>query len=165
MTRRTEARLLSLLLIVLVVVACAARPPVDVAGVDESITVRDARSDPDGTRNRRVLWGGVIVHVANLKDETQIEVLAYPLDRSGRPDTSSGPSGRFLAIRSGYLETGVYAQGRLLTLVGPLAGTRQGKIGEAPYTYPVVMADQLHLWPREAGYAEPRFHFGIGVIF
>jgi outer membrane lipoprotein len=165
MTERIVARLFSLLLPALLVAGCAVRPPLDTAGVDEGVSIQSALSDPEGTRNRKVLWGGVIVHTTNLKDSTQIEVLAYPVGRDGRPDPAASPLGRFLALRSGYLETGVYAPGRLLTVVGPITEVRKGQIGEAPYTYPVLATDRLHLWPKEPGYVEPRFQIGIGVIF
>jgi outer membrane lipoprotein len=162
---RCRSPVLIALLLSLCLAACAGRPPLDMAGVDESLTIQGTLGDVEGARNRRVFWGGVIVNTANLKDATQIEVLAYPLDRGGRPQDSARPYGRFLAVRDGYLETGVYAQGRLLTVVGPVTGTRKGKVGEAPYTYPLVAAEQLHLWPKEPDYSEPRFHIGIGVIF
>ena len=111
--------------------------------------------------------GGVIVASSNLKNETQIEVLGFPLDDGQEPKTNDAPLGRFVILQPGYLETADYASGRHITVVGSLTGTRQGRIGESDYTYPVVKPDRVHLWPQESEtrYTEPRFHFGVGVIF
>ena len=112
-------------------------------------------------------WGGVIVAIRNLPQRTQLEVLSYPLDRTGEPDQSATPQGRFLLIQPGYLEPVDYAAGRLITTVGAVDRIEHGQVGEADYTYPVVDAAQLHLWPKETPYYPQRdsnVHFGIGVI-
>lgn len=165
MRERTLGKSLLFWFLAAFLAACAARSPLDTLAVDQSVTLEGALADPDAARNRTVQWGGRIVNTVNLQDTTQIEVLAYPLDRSGRPDPDAAPLGRFLAVRSGYLEAAVYAPGRLLTLVGPVTGTRRGKIGDAEYTYAVVSAEQIHLWPVDERRDEPRFHFGVGVVF
>lgn len=112
----------------------------------------------------RVLWGGTIVGARNLDDGTELEVLAYPLDRRQRPMTGRPAAGRFLILSDDYLETLDYAAGRLVTVLGARAGMREGRVGEAPYDYPVVRAESLHLWrpdaPQPSG---PRFGIGIGV--
>ncbi|MBI5446848.1 MAG: Slp family lipoprotein [Deltaproteobacteria bacterium] len=149
-----------------ILASCAGRVPLDTAGVDESLTVNQAAADPEGVKGRKVEWGGVVISSTNLKDATQIEVLSYPLDSGGKPDVSAAPLGRFLALRAGYLETAVFAPGRVVTLVGPVAGARLGKIGETEYSYPTVSAEQIHLWPVQQPYTEPRVHlgFGFGII-
>lgn len=147
---------------------CATGVKLDTAGVDRRITPELAVEDIERVGGSEVLWGGIIINTTNLKDETQIEVLDYPLEqRSQRPLTSEPPRGRFLVVHPGYLEAVDYAQGRLLTVTGQLTETRHGKVGEAAYRYPVVEATAMHLWPKErVGIeTEPRFHIGVGVIF
>ncbi|MFA5531806.1 MAG: Slp family lipoprotein [Thiohalomonadaceae bacterium] len=149
-------------------VGCAGTgPEFKTEGVATGLTPREASTRAADIAGTRVLWGGVIVNSTNLENATQLEVLGYPLDDSQEPQTDAGPAGRFLVIEPGYLETADYAQGRRITVVGPVTGTRQGKIGESAYTYPVVDPDRIHLWPRASTqrYTEPRFHFGVGVIF
>ncbi len=154
-----------LALVVLPLGACAT-PALDTSGVDTSTTPLRVASDLESTRGRKVLWGGVIVATKNHKDQTEIEVLAYPTNRSGKPNLDTAPSQRFLALNNGYLEPADYAQGRLLTVVGTVKERREGKVGEARYVYPGVRADQIHLWPKEgAPRTDPQIHFGIGVIF
>jgi outer membrane lipoprotein len=153
------------MILCLFLAACAGRPPLDRSRVDTTLTPEKVLADPQAAVGRTVEWGGVIVSTTNLKDSTQIEVVGYPLDRTDRPDSSTKPQGRFLLTHKGYLESAVYGQGRVVTVVGPVTETKKGRIGEADYTYPVVSAEQLHIWPRERGYTEPMIHFGIGVIF
>ena len=145
---------------------CATAPRFDTRGVDVRITPATAVKDAGAVRNRRVLWTGMVLNSKNLKDHTEIEVLAYPADSHHKPDLDREQLGRFLLEQPGYLETADYAQGRLITVVGVIDRAQEGRIGEASYTYPVLTAAQLHLWPKsERGQAtEPRIHFGIGVI-
>lgn len=139
--------------------------PFDVGKADRNLTPREAAQTPAIAHNREVAWGGTIVNGKNLANNTQLEVVAYPLDSSNRPKQGADPLGRFLVIHPGYLETADYAPGRQISVVGTVTETRTGKVGEAPYVYPVVTANRLHLWPVETQTQsnEPRFHFGIGV--
>lgn len=143
--------------------ACASKPPLDTGGVDSAQTPARAAVNPPV--DKRVLWGGVIVQTTNLKDATQIEVVGFPLKEDQEPDTSGEPQGRFVIMHPGYLESAEYSAGRRITVVGPVTGSRPGRIGERDYTYPVVAPDKMHLWPEEGtgGSSKPQIHFGIGV--
>ncbi len=157
---------LTLILAFILLQACATTPKFDTSDVNLDITPQQASDSTDALQGIRVLWGGVIIASSNLKDATQLEVLAYPLAPNQRPDIDKAPLGRFLARQTGYLETTDYAQGRLITLSGLLREPREGRIGESEYIYPVVEIDRLHLWPKQRGGSpETRFHFGLGVIF
>jgi outer membrane lipoprotein len=148
--------------------SCASGPQISTEGVNEAITPRQATAEMESLRGEEVLWGGTIVNSTNLEEATRLEILAYALDSSQRPNTSVEPNGRFLAVEEGYLETMDYSPGRLVTVKGTLIGTREGSIGEAEYTYPVVQIDQLYLWPEEQAVGRGsgiNFGFGIGVIF
>jgi len=153
----------SLLFLLFLLTACASGPSFNTLNVDPLLTPQKVTTNPQPATGRRVQWGGTIVSTANLKSSTQIEVLAYPLDSNGRPDTDGTAQGRFILERSGYLEPASYASGRQVTVVGTLAGTRNGRVGEADYVYPVVTATQLHLWPVERGFGGNSTIFGIGV--
>lgn len=116
------------------------------------------------TPHERVRWGGMIVEVRNRETSSEIEVLAYPLDRKHRPLLKAPTEGRFIAVMPGYVERYDWPQGRFVTLHGTITGTREGLIDEKLYVYPVLTAEGSHLWP--AGYQNrgPRFSFGIGII-
>jgi len=145
------------MILLLLLVACASGPAFNTSGVDRSLNPRDVASRVQTATGKTVQWGGVILNTANAKDSTRIEVLAYPLDADERPQTDSTPLGRFILERSGFLEPASYAEGRQLTVVGTVTGTRIGQVGDSDYTYPVITARQLHLWP--AG----REREGVGV--
>jgi outer membrane lipoprotein len=164
MIRRAKLlRPLLLLCAALSVGGCAT--PFDVGTADRNVTPRESVDNPALVRNRLVAWGGVLVNGKNLADNTQFEVVGYPLDRDNRPKPNTDPLGRFLVIHPGYLETNDYAPGRQITVVGKVTETRTGKVGAAQMVYPVVVADRLYLWPKvsEEQPREPRFHFGIGI--
>ncbi len=160
------SRFLAAVIVLLQLVACATTPPLDTRGVDQRITTRQAVATPDALRGRKILWAGVIVQGGNRQNSTQLEMLAYPLRSNNRPDTNAAALGRFIIVQRGYLETVDYAPGRSLTVVGTLDGVRHGKVGEADYDYPVVLSEQLRLWPATDGtYSDPQFHIGVGVLF
>lgn len=121
-----------------------------------------------GESRAQVHWGGQIVKVKNLPDRTLIEVLSLPLDSSGRPRADQRPAGRFVVNRPGFLEPHEFAADRLLEVRGRLNGFTRGTVGEASYRYPVVLGEQLVLWPRDhseppRARGQPRINFGIGV--
>lgn len=144
---------------------CATGPRFDTALYDAQISPAEAVTDPERHVDRAFLWGGVIVNSANTPSGTQIEMLAYPLTSTQKPDTDRAPDGRFLVTEDRYLETLDYAPGRLLTVGGSMTGTRSGKIGDATYVYPVIQPDGLHLWPADDRRSNTQFHFGVGAVF
>lgn len=144
---------------------CALGPQFDTRQVDSTLTPANAIARGAAATGAEVLWGGVIVQSTNLREATQLEVLGYPLDDVQRPDRDDAAQGRFLVLRAGYLESVDFAPGRMVTVIGRLAQPRSGQIGAARYTYPVVEARGLHLWPEAGARSEPSVHFGIGVMF
>jgi outer membrane lipoprotein len=142
--------------------ACATSPKFDIVGIDATITPQRAVIENQSLQGEPVLWGGVVIVSTNLKDSTQIEILAYPLDSNQRPNREQEPLGRFLAEHVGYLETTDYAQGRLITIKGTLGDQRSGRVGEAEYVYPVVTIMQQHLW---SGSSKSQVQFGFGLMF
>jgi outer membrane lipoprotein len=121
-------------------------------------------ADPLRYQGWRVEWGGQIVAVHNLRNRTELEVLAYPLSSSGRPDAAATPEGRFLAVRGGFLEPADYAPGRLVTVSGVVGPAREGSVGEARHLYPTISAEVLRLWDAEPpGYSGPVPFGTIGI--
>ena len=151
------------LIFLLMLAGCASTPQFDTSLVDQSLTPQAVNAEPVASRGKSVLWGGTILDTRNLKDSTQIELLAYPLDSSQRPIQASKPLGRFIVRQAGYIEPATYAQGRLLTVLGSVGDSQLGKVGEASYSYPVILADKLLLWSPESESSKSTFHFGIGI--
>ena len=156
-------RLFLLLLTVLFLAACTSSPKFDTTQVDLSLTPTAVTSKLEASRNKQVLWGGVIINNDNQKQHTIIEILAYPLDSAHLPLREQKPLGRFLIHHTGFLEPSEYAQGRMITILGRVDRLQNGKVGESSYLYPEIRSQQLHLWPKDSGQSKTRFSFGIGV--
>ena len=153
----------ALLALITLLLGCASTPDFDTTAVDKSLTPQSVIAEPSISLGKIALWGGTILDTRNLKESTQIEVLAYPLDSFHRPMQEERPLGRFIIQHQGFLEPTTYAQGRLLSVLGSVSGSYSGKIGESSYTYPVISTQQLHLWSQGDLRGETTFHFGIGI--
>jgi outer membrane lipoprotein len=111
------------------------------------VTISQATKKPEQMKGTQVRWGGTIAKVENRQQNTRIEIVARKLFDDGEPRKSDKSLGRFMAEINGFLDPAIYAVGRNFTVVGKLAGTVQGKLGEMTYTYPVVESDSYYLWP------------------
>lgn len=136
--------------------------PLNADQVSTKLTPEQVQAQPDSAKGT-VIWGGVIVSSVNLVDRTQLEVLAYPLDKHQRPVTRRKSSGRFLLQSPDYIETENYSPGREVTAIGTLQGLTKGEVGEASYEYPTVTLSDVHLWHPDNSHEKPRFIFGIGL--
>jgi outer membrane lipoprotein len=133
-----------LLLLVMPLVACM-RPPQNLAGKFDPITVPEAQVAP--REAVAVRWGGTLISTRAGKDQTCFEITSFELDRRARPRPSDASPGRFLACAPGFFDPAVYQPGREVTVVGALHGTTAGKVGEYEYTFPRVDAATVYLWP------------------
>ena len=141
--------------------ACTTTPPYSEEMLRAvNLTMTPEQAVQEKARDVRVMWGGVIIKAANTSDHTDFTVLFYPLDNAQRPDLNQKPRSRFLVRYPGYLETMVYAPGREVTILGALQGSEEGKVGDAAYTFSVLKADKVYLWPIGD---DSRVHFGVGV--
>jgi len=158
-----KRRLFLALVLLSMLMGCSTTPEFKAAKVDQTLTPQSVIAEPDLSLHKIALWGGTILDTRNLENSTQIEVLGYPLDSSHRPLLDKKPLGRFIILHSGYLEPATYSQGARLTVLGGIGVSQKGKIGEKLYIYPVVKAQQLHLWSASDERSNTRFHFGIGI--
>ncbi len=136
-----------LLLATLLLSACSSVPEKISSPAAVPVSISQAATNPDKLRGTAVRWGGTITRVENQQQKTRVEVVARELFDDGEPKKSDQSLGRFMAEIKGFLDPAIYAVGRNFTVVGPLAGTLQGKLGEMNYTYPLVKADSYYLWP------------------
>ena len=128
--------------------------------VDRTVTFSELRSDPDRYKGKWIMLAGVIAGTKNAKEGTFIEVLQKPMGRRGQPLDTDATEGRFIISTPQFLDAAVYHPGRLITVVGEVAGLKVQPLGEIEYRYPVVTVKELRLWEPNAG---PRFSFGVGV--
>jgi outer membrane lipoprotein len=115
--------------------------------LDRSLTFAAIIQDPEAYRGRNVLVGGEILGTTHLREETELEVLERPLDAFERPGAVDASAGRFVVRHPGFLDSLIYAPGRLVTVAGRVAGAVVRPIGEAQYRYALLEARALYLWP------------------
>jgi len=128
---------------------CASTPcPEELTrSVDRALTVKELRAQPKASVGARVILGGDIVATLPKPGETEIEVLSRRLGGGDVPERGDSTDGRFLVRTREYLDPAVYARGRRLTVLGTVAGAEERRVGELPYSYPVINADRIKLWP------------------
>lgn len=155
------------LIAALAALAACAPPPIYKADASvATVTPAQVAAAPNTYPQAQVIWGGKIIGVKNLADQTDIEILAYPLDSSQRPRLKSEATGRFIAELPGFVEPMNYPDGAPVTVRGQVTGTQPGLVDRATYTYPMVSVrnGDLHLWtPQEMDQGHPHFSFGVGV--
>ena len=138
-----------LLVLLLPIIACV-RPPENLAGQYDRVTVREAQVEPRA--GAAVRWGGILISMQPRKDQTCFEIASFPLDAAARPVRSDQSAGRFIACSPGFYEPTVYTPGRDVTVVGALNGTITGKVGQYDYRFPRVDAVTVYLWPERQPY-------------
>lgn len=146
----------------LAVAGCATAPPL--AGAPEASPPPHAvGADAAAHRDRDVLWGGMVIETRNFERHSEIELLAFPLDARQAPQPEAADLGRFVLLRAGFLDPGVYAPGRFLSATGRITGERHGHIREAEYRWPELDASAMHLWPRDFRERQSNVQFSIGI--
>lgn len=151
---------LAVFCLVATLLACASPAPRAIAEAPPGDPQPDAvRSKVDSFKGQAVRWGGVVMGMQNLKDETRIEILARPLDSEGQPRSVDRNLGRFIARVPHFIDPANYPREREVTVSGKVAGTLDRTIGEHPYTYILVDASLVHLWPQRVEYdPAPRYY-------
>ena len=117
--------------------------------VARELTLSEVLKDPEAYKGKIILWSGVIISSVNLKEGTMIEVLQKPADAQGKTKDVDESEGRFLALYLGYLDVAIYNGGRKVTVAGEVQGKKIQRLGEIDYTYPLISAKEIHLWPVE----------------
>jgi outer membrane lipoprotein len=128
---------------------------------EPSLTFEQVLQDPNAYKGKTVVWGGEIVETFNQKDgTTEIEVFQLPLDSRDAPKVSYDSKGRFLIRTNKYLDPYLYKKERKITVAGEIQGEEVQPLGEMSYRYPVVAAQQIHLW--EESYYLPYPYYPCG---
>lgn len=152
----------SLLIFFLLFQSCAHSISKKMRGVaDKDLIFRVVQADPHRYIGKVIIWGGIIIETANRQDGTYIKVLQTPLDWREEPEDPEISQGRFLLKYPAFLDKEIYRKGRKLSIAGEIIGKKILPIGEISYTYPFIMAKELHLWkevkPSTLSYPPPFF--------
>jgi outer membrane lipoprotein len=152
-----------LYLLLLLLAGCVSRPVIAPPAAISAVLPFEAAMEPERHTGAEVIWGGMILAVDNREAQTEVTILAYPLDRAQRPVPQARAVGRFIIVLPGYVERHDYPDGLFVTLSGRLAGSRAGQVGEHPYVFPLVEAQHVHRWPSGFQFDRPQWQFGVGV--
>lgn len=147
--------------LVLLLAGCAGDVPEPIrTDLPDSPQLKEVRQDPAAFVGERVRWGGTIAEVQNRQEVTRIQLVARGLNGRGKPRREGSSAGRFLAEVEGFLDPAVYAEERLLTVVGRLQEPETQPIGDYAYQFPVVRVDSHHLWPQPDPIQAPGYYGG-----
>ncbi len=152
-----------LMLSVLFLGGCATNIPSAIENPPpDDILPEAVQRQPDKHHRSQVRWGGVIVGVRNLEQGSEMLLMAQPLNRWGEPLTNGKSQGRFIAYFDEFMDPAEYAAKRKVTVFGEVSGVESRKIGDYPYDYPIVRANQYHLWPVPVnGIRQPLWGWGF----
>ncbi|HAT1618647.1 TPA: Slp family lipoprotein [Raoultella planticola] len=90
-------------------------------------------------------FGGKVVNVQNQQGKTRLEIATVPLDSGARPELNEASRGRIFADVNGFLDP-VDFRGQLVTVVGPITGVVDGKVGSTPYKFMLMNATGYKRW-------------------
>lgn len=90
-------------------------------------------------------FGGKVLSVENQQGKTRLQIATVPLDDGARPSLSSASVGRIYADVNSFLDPVDY-RGQLVTVVGPITGTADGKVGNTPYKFMTMQVNGLKRW-------------------
>jgi outer membrane lipoprotein len=155
-------RLSSILGALVLLSGCYGHIPVEIRDpAPDNPRLPEVRQDARSFIGRPVRWGGAIVKVDNLENETWIELVAKGLGDYGRPRDVDESDGRFIARVPGFLDPAIYREGREVTVYGRIEAGIERSIGEKRYSYPLVVVETLYLWPdfEERRYAYDPYYF------
>jgi outer membrane lipoprotein len=112
------------------------------------VSLKEAKTNLSNYQNKPLRWGGTLVSVTNKKTLSQAQILYYPINRYGRPNTSRKTEGRFAISQTQFLDPAIYKEGAEITVTGILSGNIKQKIGEKTLIVPMLKTSHIHIWPK-----------------
>lgn len=111
------------------------------------VQLGEVSSNISAYKGQALRWGGSIINVTNTENKSQAQILFYPLNFYGRPQTGRETQGRFVISSSQFLDPAIYKEGNEITVTGILSSEIKQKIGKKDLTLPLLTIDHIHLWP------------------
>lgn len=124
--------------------------------ISRDISFADIKADPDRFKGRVVVIGGHILNAKRLKDQAEVEVLQFPLNRSDQPVANLMTSkGRFLAFSRNVMDPATFPLGSSVSMVAEVFGSQTAMVNDTTYSYPVFKMKMFKVWPKSQQYARP----------
>lgn len=124
------------------------------------ISYQDIQQDVSRFNGQEVRLGGKVLNVVNGQNETSFEVAVLPLDYSARPELGTAFLGRIIVKADRFIEP-LTLKGHLVTVLGTVTGTTNGKVGEADYQYLTLSLQGYQVWQIRDNIV-PINYFGFG---
>lgn len=102
-------------------------------------------SAPELYVGQEARFGGRVVNIDNQQGKTRLEIATVSLDEGARPQLGEPSKGRIYADVNGFLDP-VDFRGQLVTVVGPITGAVEGKVGETPYKFMLMQVNGYKRW-------------------
>lgn len=90
-------------------------------------------------------FGGKVISVQNQQGKTRLEIATVQLDDAARPELGEASRGRIFADVNGFIDP-VDFRGQLVTVVGPIVGVVDGKVGNTLYKFMLMNATGYKRW-------------------
>ncbi|WP_394223219.1 Slp family lipoprotein [Alteromonas gracilis] len=132
---------------------------IEVPDGTQLVSYSNAVTSSASAEGQKARWGGLIVGVENKPNKTLIELAHFPLNHYGKPSTSGETIGRFKVQIDGFVDPIVFEEGRSATFLGSVTAPTAGMVGEQPYIYPTIIADDYHMWRDRDVYHMDTFAF------
>lgn len=127
--------------------ACTSMPP-DIRSFPAVDTpYQQISQNADTYKDVPIRWGGTVIEVENEADSSLMQVLYYPINRQGYPQTDQSSEGRFAAETSEFLDPAIFTKGTEVTITGSVKGYIERNVGNKTIHIPLITAQAIHLWP------------------
>lgn len=144
---RPVIRLIMSLLSLSLLVACSYMAPSIKPPPEGDLSLQQVMTDIHSHTGKRVRWGGKIIAVENSEQQSEIQVVQFPLNRTGRPDDSSNSEGRFIVRSSSFLDPEVYKSDSFITVLGEIVDQKTITVDKKQLVLPVITMSKEQRWP------------------
>lgn len=141
-------RILTVLLMFMLA-GCAATQPSIYAKSHNDIPYEEVLQNFESHEQQTVRWGGMIAHVANYENFSELTIVQFPLTRYGVPISSEKSAGRFIVRSESFLDPMIYSPEKLATFIGTVNSLQLQKVDQKMLSLPLITLEESHVWPQK----------------
>jgi outer membrane lipoprotein len=112
------------------------------------VPLAEMAQNPSLHKGKLFILGGIIVKTTVVQDGSLVEAIYVPVNSRGYLKNVAAKNGRFLAIFKGkeILDPLLFSEKREITFAGEFIGTRESRLDERDYQYPLFNVKEIFLW-------------------
>jgi starvation-inducible outer membrane lipoprotein len=122
--------------------------------VNKDVQYKQVEQAPGAYEGQTVVWGGEIVGIGRRDENTSVEILHLPLDRTLRPlDAPTASRGRFIAIdaHGDITDADKLREGTLVTVIGEVQGLVPATLDQDRHDIPALLIRDMTAWDHQIG--------------